>query len=107
MFTARRVQEQALECYRADPLLVIDPALIRLDQAVGEAAHGNCDDACQLAATVLDELPAEHRTRIILTRVRGVVHAIPSGRQRRPLVGQLRELVNDEKSKAPHDRSRP
>ncbi len=93
---ARRVQEQALERYHADPQLVIDPALIRLDQAVGEAAHGDSDDACQLAATVLDELPTEHRTRIILIRARDVVRAIPSGRQRRPLVGELRELVNSQ-----------
>lgn len=98
---ARRVQEQALECYRADPQLVIDPALIRLDQAVGEAAHGDCDDACQLATMVLNELPAGHRTRIILTRVRDVVRAIPKGLQHRPLVGQLRELVSSEESNAP------
>jgi transcriptional regulator with XRE-family HTH domain len=98
---ARRVQEQALARYRADAKVVIDPALIKLDQAVGEAAHGDSDDACQLAMTVLEELPAEHRTRIILTRARDVARAIPSGRQRRPIVGELHELVSSQETASP------
>jgi hypothetical protein len=46
-------------------------------------------------------LPAEHHTRIILTRAGDVVRAIPSRRQRRPLVGELRELVASQESHAP------
>jgi hypothetical protein len=97
---ARRVQEQALARYRAEPQIVIDPALIQLDQAVGEAAQGNSDDACQLAVTVINGLPAAHRTRIILTRANDVVCAVPSAAQRRPLVNELRELATFQESAA-------
>lgn len=98
---ARRVQEQALARYRADAKIIIDPALIQLDQAVGEAAGGDSDDACQLTTAVLEELPAEHRTHIILTRARDVVRAIPSSRQRRPLATELRELVRGQEIASP------
>ncbi|MGZ3144448.1 helix-turn-helix domain-containing protein [Lentzea chajnantorensis] len=90
---ARQVQQEALHRYRADPTLVIDPALIKLDQAVGEAADGDVDDACALAVNTLLELPGEHRTRIVLTRATDVVKAIPTQRWQRPAVSELRELV--------------
>lgn len=90
---ARHVQQEALERYRSDPTLVIDPALIRLDQAVGEAIDGDIDDACALAVGTLLDLPAEHRTRIVLKRATDVVQAIPTQRWERPAVSELRELV--------------
>ncbi len=90
---ARQVQREALERYRADPRLVIDPALIKLDQAVGEAGDGDIDDACALAMNTLLELPGEHRTRIVLTRATDVVQAIPTQRWQRPAVSELLELV--------------
>lgn len=90
---ARHVQQEALERYRSDPTLVIDPALIRLDQAVGEAVDGDVDDACTLAVDTLLNLPAEHRTRIVLKRATDVVQAIPTQRWERPAVSDLRELV--------------
>lgn len=91
---AHRVQEQALAQYHREPTILIDPALIQFDHAVGEAVHGNCDEACQLAATVFEQLPAKHRTRIVLTRARDVVRAISSDKRHRPLVGELSELVS-------------
>ena len=90
---ARHVQKEALERYRSDPTLVIDPALIRLDQAVGEAVDGDIDDACTLAVDTLLSLPADHRTRIVLKRATDVVQAIPTQRWERPAVSELRELV--------------
>ncbi|MEV6236740.1 helix-turn-helix domain-containing protein [Lentzea sp. NPDC051838] len=90
---AHHVQQQALERYRSDPTLVIDPALIRLDQAVGEAIDGDIDDACALAVGTLLDLPADHRTRIVLKRATDVVQAIPTQRWERPAVSELRELV--------------
>lgn len=90
---AQRVQDQALALYRSDPRIVIDPALIKLDQAVGQAAVGNVDDACQLAMAAVGELPAEHRTRIVLTRATDVVQAIPRHRSKLAAVSELRELV--------------
>ncbi|MEU3642952.1 helix-turn-helix transcriptional regulator [Lentzea sp. NPDC034063] len=90
---ARHVQQEALERYRSDPTLVIDPALIRLDQAVGEAVDGDIDDACSLAVETLCSLPDEHRTRIVLRRATDVVQAIPTQRWERPTVTELRQLV--------------
>jgi hypothetical protein len=87
---ARRVQEEALRQYGADPALVIDPALIRLDQAVGEAGDGQVDDACQLAIDVVTTLPAEHRTRIVLTRATDVVRVLPEARRQLPRAAELR-----------------
>lgn len=95
---AHQVQQQALERYRSDPTLVIDPALIWLDQAVGEAVDGDIDDACTLAAETLRELPAEHRTRIVLRRAVDVMQAIPAQRWDRPAVSELRELVTAKES---------
>ncbi|WP_158840547.1 helix-turn-helix domain-containing protein [Saccharothrix deserti] len=90
---ARQVQAQALERYRADPAIAIDPALIRLDQAVGEASRGDAEGACELAVRTLEQLPPEHRTRIVLTRALDVVAAIPAAEQQRPAACELRELV--------------
>lgn len=90
---AKRIQDQALELYRDDPQIVIDPALIQLDQAVSQAAMGNIDDGCHLAMSALEQLPAEHRTRIVLTRAKDVVRAVPSRRRSVAAVGELRELV--------------
>jgi transcriptional regulator with XRE-family HTH domain len=81
---ATRVQEEALALYGTDPDLVIDPALIRLDQAVVLANQGRVDEACQLAVEVVTTLPAEHRTRVVLTKTQDVVHALPEGRGERP-----------------------
>src|SRR5690606_34853755 len=91
---ARKVQEEALARYQTQPEIVIDPALIRLDQAVGEALDGDASGASHIAIDTLQELPEHHRTQIVLTRARDVVAALPSRAQAAPTVGELRELVN-------------
>ncbi|SUD48853.1 Uncharacterised protein [Nocardia otitidiscaviarum] len=90
---ARRVQDEALRLYKATSV-VIDPALIHLDAAVGYAVDGSVEDGCQLAADVLESLPSEHRTRIVMTRGRDVLDALPASRQPSPAVGELRELLS-------------
>ncbi|MBF6327298.1 XRE family transcriptional regulator [Nocardia transvalensis] len=90
---ARRVQEQALQLYRGSPGVVVDPALIELDIAVGYAREGAVDEACELAVRVLTRLPAEHRTTIVVTRAAAVVDAIPEGSRGRRAVDELRQLV--------------
>ncbi|WP_328402642.1 hypothetical protein [Nocardia sp. NBC_00403] len=89
---ARRVQDEALQLYRPTSV-IIDPALIHLDAAVGHAMDGSADDGCQLAAGVLDDLPTEHRTRIVITRASDVLDALPAGCRQLPSAGTLRELV--------------
>ncbi|MCP2277240.1 hypothetical protein [Nocardia amikacinitolerans] len=92
---ARRIQDEALDLYRQTPV-VIDPALIQLDAALGYAISGSAADGCQLAEHVLDELPAEHRTRIVATRVIDVLDALPAGHRHIPPAGALRALVSTE-----------
>jgi transcriptional regulator with XRE-family HTH domain len=90
---AQRVQNEALKRYAQNPHIVIDPALIRLDQAIGQAAGGHADDACALAIRVISQLPAEHRTKIVVARARDVVTTVPSSHRDRTAVSDLRELV--------------
>jgi DNA-binding XRE family transcriptional regulator len=91
---ARDVQAEALTRYQANPEIVIDPALIRLDQAAGQALDGDATSASNLAIDTLQELPEHHRTQIVLTRARDVVAALPPRSHDAPAVGELRELVN-------------
>ncbi|WP_419703024.1 helix-turn-helix transcriptional regulator [Promicromonospora sp. NFX87] len=90
---AMHVQEEALKLYDADPHIVIDPALIKLDQAVGLANEGRLDESCQLAVQAVTSLPDEHRTRVVLTRTQDVVQALPEGRLGRPKAAELTELI--------------
>ncbi|MCP2319009.1 hypothetical protein APR12_004372 [Nocardia amikacinitolerans] len=92
---ARRIQDEALDLYRQTSV-VIDPALIRLDAALGYAMSGFGADGCQLAENVLDELPAEHRTRIVAIRVIDVLDALPAGHRHIPSAAALRALVSTE-----------
>ncbi len=90
---ARVVQERALRLYRTSPGVIIDPALIELDTAIGYALDGAVDQACELAAQVLTTLPPEHRTTIVLTRAAAVVDAVPENERARRAVDDLRQLV--------------
>ncbi|GAB3172084.1 hypothetical protein GCM10027059_41500 [Myceligenerans halotolerans] len=89
---AGRIQEEALTLYSTEPDLVIDPALIKLDQAIVLANQGRIEESCQLAVQVVTTLPAEHRTRVVLTKTQDVVHALPEGRRERR-AAELSELV--------------
>lgn len=89
---ARRVQDEALRLYRRTPV-VIDPALIHLDAAVAHIKNGAADDGCELATEVIDNLPPEHRTRIILSRASDVLDALPQACRQRSTSTALRELV--------------
>jgi len=90
---ARRVQERALVLYRNSPEVLVDPALIELDAAIGYALDGAVDQACALAVQVLTTLPPEHRTTIVLTRAAAVVDAIPQDGRGARAVDELRQLM--------------
>lgn len=90
---ARRVQERALALYRNSPDVLVDPALIELDTAIGYALDGAVDQACELAVRVLTTLPPEHRTTIVLTRAAAVVDAIAQDGRGRRAVDELRQLM--------------
>ncbi|GAA4009999.1 hypothetical protein GCM10022247_35180 [Allokutzneria multivorans] len=93
---ASDVQDQALQLYRSDPRLVIDPALIQLDHATGKAAQGEAEDACTLAITTLTGLPTEHRTDIVRARARDIITALPAQARSSRSVGELRDLLTDD-----------
>ncbi|WP_280251615.1 hypothetical protein [Nocardia abscessus] len=92
---ARRIQDEALRLYRGTAV-VIDPALIQLDTALGYAMSGSADDGCRLAEHVLESLPEEHRTRIVATRAGDVLDALPSGHRLLPSATSLRQLISAE-----------
>ncbi|MEW9533580.1 XRE family transcriptional regulator [Microbispora sp. NPDC049125] len=51
----------------------IDPALIMLDQASHLARHGDQEEACRVAVDALRQVPAEHRTSIVVTRAKALL----------------------------------
>ncbi|MEV4565147.1 XRE family transcriptional regulator [Nonomuraea sp. NPDC049419] len=73
---ARAAQQRALELYGDDAC--IDPALLRIEEAICFAQGHSLDEACQLAMTAYLSVPAGHRTRILDVRARDVIVAIPA-----------------------------
>ncbi|MEO3857039.1 helix-turn-helix transcriptional regulator [Acrocarpospora sp. B8E8] len=70
----------------------IDPALILLDQATHLARHGDHDEACRLAAQALGQVPAEHRTSIVVTRARAL---LADADPRLPSVRHLNQVLSE------------
>ncbi len=89
---AEEVQRQALSL-SPPGFCGIDPALIRLDQAVCAAQERSVGEACQLAEETVLGLPPAHRTRLVLVRVQELLHALPPHSQRHRAVTRLREAL--------------
>ncbi|MEZ0089720.1 helix-turn-helix domain-containing protein [Streptacidiphilus sp. EB129] len=90
----RRVQgplEAAWGLY--SPAEHLDRALIGFDQATCLLRVGEIGIACQAAERILDHVPREHLTGIVVTRARDLLAAVPNRGARLPAVRQLRELV--------------
>jgi transcriptional regulator with XRE-family HTH domain len=88
---ARRVQAQALELYPART--GIDPALLRLEAAIGLARDRSPAEACELAgATYLQVLPA-HRTPIVEERAREVILSLPPATRGTRAARELHEIL--------------
>ncbi|GLW98732.1 helix-turn-helix transcriptional regulator [Microtetraspora sp. NBRC 16547] len=68
----------------------IDPALILLDQASHLARHGDGEEACRIAAEALSQVPAEHRTSIVVTRARALLADVDP---RTPAVRHLNRVL--------------
>ncbi|MGH3716834.1 MAG: hypothetical protein ACRDT4_25750, partial [Micromonosporaceae bacterium] len=91
---AERVHDEALQAYASGPdSFVIDPALIRLDQAATMARASHVDDACQLAVAAITGVPDEHRTGILHRRGSDVLRTVPAEERRRPAAQDLREVL--------------
>ncbi|MEV0134688.1 hypothetical protein AB0H83_40285 [Dactylosporangium sp. NPDC050688] len=76
------VQEAALQLYQASPVkTLIDPALIRLDQAMCLASDRRTAEAAAEAQKAVDELPRLQRTELVLARAADVVEAVPRSKR--------------------------
>lgn len=73
---ARDVQQRALALY-PDHDRGIDPALLRLEEAICLARDRNPTEACQLAETTYLGVPDPHRTPILIARARHVIDVLP------------------------------
>ncbi|MEU6572541.1 helix-turn-helix transcriptional regulator [Streptomyces sp. NPDC046805] len=73
---ARHAQQQSLAMYppRGGG---IDPALLRLEEAICLVRERCLADACQLAAATYLALPPEQRTQVVTARTRHVLDALP------------------------------
>ncbi|MEO3784898.1 XRE family transcriptional regulator [Actinocorallia sp. B10E7] len=80
---------------------VLDPVLIRLDQAVTLARSGDAVIACRLGEETLRKTPHGHRTDIVYAKAREILAAIPSGRRPKTLEG-LRDALHPEGSHPPN-----
>ncbi|GAA2398272.1 hypothetical protein GCM10010191_01230 [Actinomadura vinacea] len=68
-------------------------ANVRLHEALCTVVNGGTDQGAHLAATLLDSLPAAHRSQMITETGNTVLRAVPYGQQDRPAVRALREVL--------------
>lgn len=73
---ARETQRQAHNLYSDHPGS-IDPALLRIEEAICLVQERHLTEACQLAGHAYLEVPPEHRTEILGARARNVIDAAP------------------------------
>ncbi|MER0476929.1 XRE family transcriptional regulator [Streptomyces sp. Edi2] len=88
---ARAVQQQALSLYPDDS--GIDPALLRLEEAICLAQDHSPTEACQLAAATYLNLPEEHRTPILGARARNVIDVLPPAIRAARAARELGEIL--------------
>jgi transcriptional regulator with XRE-family HTH domain len=88
---AYQAQATALGHYGPDAYL--DPTLVRLDRAFCLVQDGEVDEASRFASRVLTELPAEHRSPIVIDRARQLTTAIPAARRNMPAVREFHEVL--------------
>ncbi|WP_433497522.1 helix-turn-helix domain-containing protein [Sphaerimonospora sp. CA-214678] len=78
----------------------IDPALILLDQASHLARQGDQEEACRIAAQALGQVPAEHRTSIVVSRATALLSEVDPDL---PAVRHLRTVLAESSARLPMD----
>lgn len=73
---ASQAQERALALY-GDERGLIDPALIRLDQAQLLIREGDITNACELTQETCASIPPTHRTLIFAVRIKQIAASLP------------------------------
>ena len=88
---ARGVQQEALQLYPDQS--GIDPALLRLEEAICLARTHSLTEACQLAGTVYLQVPPDHRTPILGARARHVIDTLPPAMRAARAARELGEVL--------------
>ncbi len=88
---AREVQRQALDLYPSRS--GIDPALLRLEQAICLARERNLTEACRLAGAAYLQVPPAHRTTILEARAHHVIDVLPPSMRSARAVRELGEIL--------------
>ncbi len=88
--SAGQAQERALALYGDEPGL-IDPALIRLDQAQLLIHEGALTDGCDLTRETCLALPSTHRTLIFAVRIKQIATSIPSSHTTHQALSELHQ----------------
>ncbi|MEE1820977.1 hypothetical protein PUR61_01990 [Streptomyces sp. BE20] len=89
---ARHAQQQALALY-PEGHTGIDPALLRLEEAMCLVMDHSPTEALQLAVHAYSEVPGPHRTAILGARVRDVIAILPDRLQTGRPARQLQEML--------------
>lgn len=88
---ARRVQQQALQLYPAKT--GIDPALLKLEEAICLSQERSLTEACQLAQVTYLRVPEGHRTQILGARAQHVIEVLPPAMRSTRVVRELDEAL--------------
>lgn len=88
---ARAVQQQALSLYPDHT--GIDPALLRLEEAICLAQDHSPAEACQLAGATYLNVPEGHRTPILGARAQHVLEVLPSPMRKARAARELGEIL--------------
>ncbi|GIH97115.1 XRE family transcriptional regulator [Planobispora siamensis] len=107
---AFRFSERRLQFYRVGTLIelgeeadwtpaptgayTIDPILILLDRAAHLVRGGKGEEGCLLAEKALLQVPAEHRTSIVVDRARALLAEVPPGLRKAAAVRRLADLLS-------------
>ncbi|MFE6447483.1 XRE family transcriptional regulator [Nocardiopsis dassonvillei] len=88
---ARHVQQQALALYPDQA--GIDPALLRLEEAICLAHDRSLTEACQMAQDTYVQVPDAHRTPILAARARHVLDVLPLAMRSARAARQLHDAL--------------
>ncbi len=89
--TAHLAQDEALANY--EPAAFLDPSLVRLDRAVCLLKDGDTETAAWSAVEVLNSLPQEHLSSIVVQQARRFAAAIPRTQHALPAFRELRRAL--------------
>jgi len=88
---ARDVQQRALRLY--PERTGIDPALLRIEEAIGLAQDRSLTEACQLATATYLGLPEEQRTPILGARAQHIIDVLPPAMRSARAARELGEVL--------------